>query len=470
MDLIWLELIIIVLLTFANGFFAASEIAIVSARRGRLEQRAEAGSRSARSALELAEEPNRFLATVQVGISLIGTFAAAFGGDALSDPLERLIAPYAGETYAHAIALAIVVLFLTYLSLIIGELVPKRLALQSAEQIAVFVAPIMQRISRLAGPVVWFLTVSTQAVLTLLGRAEHQEEQITEHDVLSLVREGTEAGTVEHSEQELIERVFDFTDRKAREIMTPRTELCAVAINAPVQEAAQLLLDRGLTRLPVYRESLDSVAGIVHARDLFAALQREAAEPSAPRLEELMREPVYVFEHQSVSDLLRRFRQARTHLAIVLDEYGQTAGLVTLEDVLEELTGDISDEYDKVDTLVIVRQDGSLLVDGRLPYADAERRLDFPPREEINDLPDFDTVAGLVLALLERIPTTGESVAFRDWRIEVVDMDGPRIDKLLVQPAPAGEQIRDEAALALGAVLPPPGAAAATSDGSRPSK
>jgi putative hemolysin len=467
MDLIWLQLIVIILLTVANGFFAASEIAIVSARRGRLEQRAESGSRSARTALELAEEPNRFLATVQVGITLIGTFAAAFGGDALSEPIERLIAPYAGPTYAPAIALAMVVLFLTYLSLIVGELVPKRLALQSAERIAIFVAPIMQRISRLAGPVVWFLTMSTQAVLTLLGRARHQEEQITEDDVLSLVREGAEAGTVEFTEQELIERVFDFTDRKAREIMTPRTELCAVAIDTPVREAAQILLDRGHTRLPVFRESLDSVVGIVHARDLFAALQREAAETSAPRLDELLREPVYVFEHQPVTDLLRRFRQARTHLALVLDEYGQTAGLVTLEDVLEELTGDISDEHDEADILVVRRPDGSLLVDGRLAYADAERRLSFPPRDELRELPDFDTVAGLVLALIERIPTTGESVTFRDWRIEVIDMDGPRIDKLLVQPAPSDEQMRDEAALALGAVLPPPGAEAQAAAESR---
>ena len=234
---------IIVLLTLANGFFAASEIAVVSARRGRLQQRAEAGSAGARVALELADDPNRFLATVQVGITVISTFAAAFGGDALAEPLARLIAPYIGVGVADAIALGLVVVLISYLSLILGELVPKRLALQHAEGMAVVAAPVMRTVSRLAAPVVWFLTLSTQVVLRLLGRANHAEEPITEEDVLSLVREGAEGGTVAPVEQELIERVYEFSDVAVRAIMTPRTEIAAVDVDAPLETAIETIIE-----------------------------------------------------------------------------------------------------------------------------------------------------------------------------------------------------------------------------------
>jgi putative hemolysin len=217
----WLQFALIILLTLASGFFAAAEIALVSARRGRLEQRADSGSRGARVALELAQEPNRFLATVQVGISLIGTFAAAFGGEVLADPLARRLIPVMGVSSAEPVALTLIVLLLTYLSLILGELVPKRLALQEAEAIATFVAPIMHVVARLAAPIVWFLTVSTQAVLALLGRSHAVEVPVTEEDVLFLVREGTIAGTVEASEQTIIQNVFELTDRTVRSIMTP---------------------------------------------------------------------------------------------------------------------------------------------------------------------------------------------------------------------------------------------------------
>ncbi|MDQ5852690.1 MAG: hemolysin family protein [Chloroflexota bacterium] len=451
-----LQFAIIVLLTLANGFFAASEIAIVSARRGRLQQRAEGGSRNARLALQLAEEPNRFLATVQVGISLIGTFAAAFGGDVLADPLAQTLAPYTGARYAEAIALTLVVLLITYLSLILGELVPKRLALQRAETIAAAVAPAMQLVSRLAAPVVWFLTISTQAVLRVLGRSREEEEQVTEEDVLSLVREGTETGTFEVTEEELIERVFDLTDRTARSIMTPRKEIFALAIDTPLDEAVRRVIESGYSRIPVYRDSLDMIAGILYVKDLLRATQPTADGTKAPpQLEELLRPPVFVLEHQRSSAILQQFKQTRTHLALVLDEYGQVDGLITLEDLLEELTGDIEDEYDETTTMVVERPDGSFLVDGLLAYADAERRLGFPPHEELDDLPDFDTIAGLILALLEHIPTTGEHVTWRQWTFEVVDMDGVRIDKVLVQPLKLDQQAQAEATLALRAVLPP---------------
>jgi putative hemolysin len=452
MGTVWLQFAMVVLLILANGFFASSEIAVVSARRGRLRQRAEAGSRNAQIALELAEQPNRFLATVQVGISLIGTFAAAFGGDVLAEPLAQAIMPYTGPRYAHMIALTLVVLLITYLSLILGELAPKRLALQRAEAVATFVAPTMRLISRLAAPVVWFLTISTQAVLRLLGRANEEEEQVTEEDVLSLVREGTETGAIAVAEQTLIQRVFDFADRTARSIMTPRPEIVALAVDTPVDEAVRRVVESGYSRIPVYRDSVDTIVGVLYAKDLLRATQATASgATSAPQLAELLRPPVFVLEHQRVSAALQQFKQTRTHLALVIDEYGQVDGLLTLEDVLEELTGDIADEYDEADAMVAQRADGSFLVDGLLPYADAEARIGLPSRAEIEDLQEFDTVAGLLLVLFEHIPTAGETITWRGWRFEVVDMDGVRIDKLLAYPPPPNAQTQDEAALALRA-------------------
>ncbi|CAA9385679.1 MAG: Hemolysins and related proteins containing CBS domains, partial [uncultured Chloroflexia bacterium] len=372
MTIVLIQLLVIVLLTIANGFFSSSEIAVVSSRRGRLQQRAEAGSKGAKVALGLAEEPNRFLATVQVGISLIGTFAAAFGGDALSEPVATAIAPYIGTNSANIVGLVLVVLFITYLSLILGELVPKRLALQNPEAVATFVAPIMQTISRVAAPVVWLLTISTQGILFLLGRSKETEEQVTEEDVMSLVREGAAGGSLEIGEQEMIERVFNFTDSTAREIMTPRPEIVAVELNSSIADVMARVTEQGYSRIPVYEETLDHVAGIVYAKDLLVAVQRSATGEASAQLKDLIRPPVFVLEHQRITSVLRQFKQTRTHLALVLDEYGQTDGLVTLEDVLEELTGDISDEYDEATSTIVERADGSFLVDGLTTYGDAQ--------------------------------------------------------------------------------------------------
>jgi putative hemolysin len=325
----------------------------------------------------------------------------------------------------------------------------------------------MRLISRLAAPIVWFLTISTQAVLRLLGRNNQTEEQITEEDVMSLVREGTEGGTLEASERDLIERVFDFTDVTSRAIMTPRTEIVAVAIDTPLRDVVERIIESGYSRLPVYRASLDTIAGIVYAKDLLRAAQSPPDTP-APQLNDLIRPPVFVLEHQRIVSVLQQFKQTQTHLALVLDEYGQVDGLITLEDVLEELTGDIADEYDETDTMVVRRPDGSWLVDGLLSYADAEHRLHLPSRDELGNLPNFDTVAGLILALLEHIPTTGETTQLGSWHFEVVDMDGVRIDKVLIrQDSGSNATEQTEASLALSALMPPPDATASTTSRER---
>lgn len=452
------QFMIIVLLTLANGFFAASEISIVSARRGRLQQRAEAGSAGARAALMLADDPNRFLATVQVGITVISTFAAAFGGDALSEPLAALLVPILGASVAPVVALSLVVVLISYLSLILGELVPKRLALQHAEAMATFMAPLMRRVSRLAAPIVWFLTISTQAVLQLLGRANQPEEPITEEDVLSLVREGTEDGTVAQVEQELIQRVFEFSDVSVRGVMTPRTEIVAVEVETPIDAAIEAIIDSGFSRVPVYCETMDTIVGVIVAKDLLRETYRRGeGGAQAPGLAELMRPPVFVLEHQRIAVVLQQLKQAHTHLAVVLDEYGQVDGLVTVEDVLAELTGDLPDEYGTAEAQIIRRADGSFLAEGLMSYSDAETHIGLPPRELLPDLAPFETLAGLVLAVLGQIPTTGEVVTVEGWLFEVVDMDGVRIDKLLIRPRPQStDRTQTDGSLALGAVLPPP--------------
>ncbi len=454
MSTIAIQFALILLLMLANGFFSASEIAVVSSRRGRLQQRAEAGSRGAQTALELADEPNRFLATVQVGITLIGVVAAAFGGDVLEEPLARLLIGYIGPRYAQPVAFTLVVILITYLSLILGELVPKRLALQNAEALATKVAPVMRFISNLAAPVVWFLTLSTQGVLRLIGRSKVEEETVTEEDVLSLVREGTAEGSLETTERDLIERVFNFTDVTARNIMTPRTEILGVSVDTPLDQIVARVIESGYSRIPVYRGSLDTIEGILYAKDVLRATKVAQDTGQPPQLIEMMRPPVFVLEHQRIASVLQQLQQSRTHLALVLDEYGQTDGLLTLEDVLEQLTGDISDEYDEADTMIVQRPDGSWLVDGLMPYADAEQRIGLPSRAMLEQLPSFDTVAGLVLALMEHIPTAGETTRVEDWNIEVMDMDGLRIDKLLISRDVPDGSSQTEAALALTAGRP----------------
>lgn len=430
MGAIGTELFIIFILTLANGFFAASEIGIVSARRSRLEQQANAGSSAAQQAMALADNPDRFLATVQVGITLISTFSAAFGGARIGDVLAAWFATIpAVAAYAEPLGLGIVVLSLTYLSLIIGELVPKRLALQHAEQMATISAPIMGMIAMVARPMIAFLTFSVQAVLRLLGQSQPQDESVTQEDIEYLVREGVASGSVEAEEARFVQSMFRFRDRAVRAVMTPRTELVAVPSTATLQEVIGVFTHSGYSRLPVYQETLDQVVGVLHAKDMLEACQSN----NTADILNIMRVPAFVLETHHVDDLLPIFRHQGTHLAIVVDEYGQVAGLITLEDVLEELVGEIQDEHDIIDEQAIVqREDGSWLVDGLLPYDQVQRQLGLPPIPE-DERGEYTTLAGLILARLQAIPKVGDSIQITGFLLEVVDMDRRRIDKVLVR-------------------------------------
>lgn len=456
MGSIWIALLVILVLAIANGFFAASEIAVVSARRNRLQQRAAAGDRKARIALQLAEEPSRFLATIQIGITLIGTLAGVYGGDVLADPLQLYLMPYIGETAAEEVALLLVVLLVSYISLIVGELVPKRLALQHAESIATFSAPFMQFVSRFTSPLVWVLSISAQGILRLFGTREDKEEEITEEDILSLVREGTESGALEVAEREIIERVFDFSDVSVRSIMVPRTEIVALAIETTIENAIRTIVTSGHGQIPVYEGTLDNVKGMLLGKDLLA-VKLDADGPGS--ILPLLREPTIVLEHQHVSEVMEHFKHTGQHMALVVDEYGQVEGIITVADLLKALTGYVADMQGEQQDIV-QRLDGSYLVDGMLPYVTAERRLGLPHRDTLARLPEFETMAGLILALLRHIPGTGEQVTWRGWRFEVVDLDGNRIDKILIardDTRTSGDtgpdpQTRNEAALAMGAV------------------
>lgn len=440
------ELLIILILTLANGFFSGSEIAIVSARKSRLQAKANAGSGGARQAIRLQDSPDKFLATVQVGISLIGTFSAAFGGARLADILAEALRPSVGDS-AETLALFLVVAFLTYLSLVIGELVPKRIGLQSAEGWAVFAAPIMSLLSVFARPLVAILTLSVNIITRLLGQNKPENEGVTEEDILYMTREGQQSGAVEGREAQLIHSVFRFTDRPVKTVMTPRTGLTAVALDTPLKQVVDLCLHTQYSRLPVYEGTIDRVVGILHAKDLLRGLldeDNQALEP-AVQIRRLMRQPAVIPETAHIDEALATFRRRGIHMAVVIDEYGQTAGMVTMEDLLEELVGEIKDEYDKSErSSIINRPDGSWLVDGLEAIDKVAERVGLPTPAEA-ELNHFTTLAGLILARLDRIPETGDTLTLGDFVLEVIDMDGRRIDKVLIRRTDGKSTAEDKA-------------------------
>ncbi|HLI91016.1 MAG TPA: hemolysin family protein [Ktedonobacteraceae bacterium] len=431
-DFIGIEIVVLLILILANGFFAASEIAVVSARHARLQQQIDAGSKAARQALDLAENPDRFLSTVQVGITLISTLTAALGGASMSAPLARwlaslpVLAPYAGT-----LALAIVVVLITYFSLLLGELVPKRLALQSAERFATFAAPFMTGLAKVARPIVALLSGSTNLVLNILGQNRSSRQEVTEEDIVYLTHEGIESGNVESGEEEFIRRVFHFTDRSVSSVMTPRTEITAIEVGTPLAEVIETFMSTGYSRLPLYEHSLDNIVGVLYAKDLL----RVRSNGENVDLRSLAHAPFFVSEYQHIDDLLAIFRRKGVHMAIIIDEYSQVIGVATLEDVLEELVGEIQDEYDVPEEGEFVRrEDGSWLVDAMVDQEQVRERIGMQPLPA-NERGDYHTLAGMVLAHLGHIPKVGDSVTIGDFVFEVVDMDGRRIDKVLIRPS-----------------------------------
>ncbi len=427
---VW-ELLIIAALIVANGFFAAAEIAIIAARRGRLEQLAKAGDRAARTALELAADPNRFLPTVQVGITLVSTFAAAFGGAHLSEilatRLERWPWPWVTR-HAHSLALTVVVLGIAFCSLVIGELVPKRLALGRAERLARLVALPMHWLSLVARPAVWCMGLVTDGVLFFLGgTGAHADSKVSLEDIQHLIKTGAAEGVFEPAEQKVALEALKLSDHTVKEIMRPRMELDALDVETPPEELIGTLAMAGFSRLPVYEGDLDHILGFVHFKDLF----RHHYLGWPIELRKLLRPALFVPETLPLDRLLERFQQQGTQLAVVLDEFGGTEGVVTLEDVVSELVGEIRDEHARDRAQALIQRDShSWLVDGRFSLDELIEKLGLEVGESAADR-GYSTVAGLVLEQLGRIPVVGDRTRWLDLELEVVDMDGQRIDRVM---------------------------------------
>lgn len=434
------EILLVVLLLVLNGVFAMSEIAVVSSRKARLQQRAEAGDAGARRALELAENPNRFLSTVQVGITMVGILAGAFGGATIAEPFAETLRRYPTVApYADGVALGLVVLAITYLSLIIGELVPKRIGLNHPERIAAAVAGPMNVLSRVSSPLVSVLTLSTEGVLRLLGIRRADEPPVTEAEISMLMEQGTQAGVFEEAEQDIVERVFWLGDQRAASLMTPRRRVVWLDAAAPPEESREVMARHRFSRFLVCEGTLDRVVGMVEVKDLWA---RSLAGEPVDDLRAVLRRPLFVPESTRALRVLELFRESGTHLALVVDEYGGIEGLVTLNDVLEEIVGELALAGAPASPGVVRRDDGSWLVDGALQMEEFREALDLPERRE-EDREEFRTVGGFVLTHLGRVPAAGDRFDAGGLRVEVVDMDGHRVDKVLVtrprEPGAEGE-------------------------------
>ncbi|MEB3177983.1 MAG: hemolysin family protein [Nostocaceae cyanobacterium] len=429
------EVLLILLLILANGLFVMSELAIVSARKVRLLQLAERGDIKARAALQLASAPNQFLATVQVGITLLAILSGAFGESVIS----RRLAPILGyipslAAYREAIASVLAVLIITYLTLIIGELVPKRLALNHPETIASFFSLPMQWLAAVASPIVYLLSASTDLVVRLLGIQPSTEPQVTEEEIRVLIEQGTEEGTFEEAEQDMVERVFRLGDRPVSALMTPRPDIVWLELEDTAEENRKKIIDSAYSRYPVCQGGLDTVLGIMPVTDLLArCLCGESLD-----LTVALRQPVFVPESTRGLKVLELFKQTGTHMALVVDEYGVIQGLVTLNDVMVEIVGDVPDASSGEDPQAVQREDGSWLLDGMLSVDE------FFELFNIEDLPlesrgSYQTLGGFVITHLGRIPAAADYFEWQGMRFEVMDMDGNRVDKVLVVPREANK-------------------------------
>jgi putative hemolysin len=421
------EVTLIFLLVLANGVFAMAELAVVSSRKARLRQRADEGNRGARVALELADKPDDFLSTVQVGITMIGTLAGAFGGATVAEKFAAYLKQFPQiAQYADSVAITIVVLLISYLSLILGELVPKNLALSNPEGIASMVAPPMRLLARLGSPFVRFLTLSTKLVMKLIPVKASNDAPVTAEEIKVLLAQGTEHGTFEEAEQEMVEGVFRLSDRRVTDLMRPRGKVRSLDVEQEWAVNREVLRKSTFSRFPIIQGDLDRVIGIVHVKDLF--LMIDNGDPL--NLRSVARPPLMLPEATPAFEALERFQESGEQMALIIDEHGSVEGIITLTDLMEGLVGDLRGPGEHTRAKAVKREDGSWLVDGQLPIHDLLDELDL--REIPGEEEGFATVAGLILAHLHRIPVPGDYFVADGWRFEVLDMDANRVDKVLV--------------------------------------
>ena len=401
-----------------------SEIALVSARKTRLDMEAKKGNKSAQTALNLANEPDRFLSTIQIGITLIGILTGLYSGDAFASDLAEVVSLVPGlEPYALGLSKAAIVIVVTYLTLIMGELVPKRIGMGYSEKVSMVVAKPMNLLSKLASPFVWLLSKSTALVIKIAGIKNGEATKVTEEEIKAVVKEGFAGGEVQEVEQDIVERVFNLGDRNVGSIMTHRSDLVWLDLTDSNEQIREKVQENLFNIYPVASEEFDNFKGVVYLKDLFGRID----EPDFS-LEQVVRPPQYLPENQSVYNALEQFKQARVKYGIVTDEFGCIQGIVTLKDIMEGLIGQVPEAGEEAE--ITERSDGTWLVDGQYSFYDF---LEYFNLEDLYAEHDYNTLSGLILEILERVPKTGETLTWLNFRFEIVDMDGARIDKVLVK-------------------------------------
>jgi putative hemolysin len=420
---------LIIVLIFINGFFAMSELSIVSSRKSRLQKLASEQRPGAKAAISLHNEPSRFLSTIQIGITSIGILSGAIGEYALASPINDWLMqiPYLAP-YAKGIALASTVILITYLSVVIGELVPKRLALQSPEVIALKIARPMIWLAKLVSPMVWLLSSSSNVLLRLFGMHRKKDTSVTNEEINLLMQLGAEAGVFHESEGQIVSNVLKLDEQRVGIIMTPRNEVFALDLDDSEAELLNKVIQCPYSKAVICRNGLENVLGILHRSDLL----KPALEGAKPDIEKALRPPLYIPDSMTVTHLLENFRKARTEFALIVDEYGDMQGIVTLNDVLSVIVGEFPSEASELDPEIVQRSDGSWLVDGGITMARLKTMLNINsnfPGEEANV---YNTLGGFVVFHLERIPSVAEHFEYAGWRFEVVDMDKARVDKILM--------------------------------------
>ena len=429
-----LEVVILLLLIFINALFVMSEIALVSARKGRLESMGNKGDEKAKAALDLAENPEKFLSTAQIGITLVAILTGVYSGEKFSAKLEPYIAKISLlQPYASTISTVLIIMLVTFLSIIFGELVPKRIGMLRAEKIARLVALPMNVLSMVAYPIVWLLNTITNLIFKIFNIKVASDNAVTEEEIKAMITEGSEQGTIEEEEKEIIERVFHLGDRNITSLMTHRTDIAWVDITDSIKTVKEKIIRQPYSSYPVCEETVDNIKGLVFMKDLFLAADDNMT------MDTIMKKPLFVPENNSAYQLLEKFKETKIHTCFIVTEYGTLEGMITLNDILEAIVGDVpqtgQEEYS-----ITERKDGTFLIDAQIPFYDFLSH--FEKTEWMNEgAHGFDTLAGFVLHELEHIPVPGESFEWKGFTIEIIDMDGQRIDKLLVK---ISEEIKEE--------------------------
>ncbi len=424
----WLELLLIAACIFINGFFAASEIAVVTNRRSRIKQLVDEGNRNAAILYKLREKPDRFLATIQIGITLTADLASAIGGAAavkiIKPMLQAAPIPLIAAS-SEAIAIGFVVIVITFFFLVFGELVPKSLALANREAVGLWVAPLIERFAKIANVLVTLLTASSNIILRPFKKKAFTERQyVTEEEVKLLLEEGGEQGVFEPDEKELIHSVFEFTDTSVKEVMIPSPQMVIISLSMPVDKVKEIISEEKFSRYPVIGKDLNDIRGILYAKDFYNLLLKTGNVS----IHRTIKPPYFIPETMKISILLREMQRKRVHMAIVIDEYGAVSGLVTMEDLLEEIVGEIRDEYD-TESPVIQLEDGSMIIDASISVGDLNEDYNIA----IPESPEYETLGGFIVMNLQRIPKTGDTIDFDDKRLRILEMVAQRIAKVKME-------------------------------------